>query len=51
MRWPACLAREPVRCAAIHVQVLTLKTDLRFWPTWELRLDPGTAEWKRIQHA
>jgi hypothetical protein len=27
--------------------VLTLKLDLKYWPTWELRLDPLTARWQR----
>ncbi|KAE8666947.1 Protease Do-like 7 [Hibiscus syriacus] len=28
-------------------RVLTLKQDLHYWPTWELRFDPETAIWKR----
>lgn len=28
-------------------KVLSLKTDTRYWPTWELRLDFFTGEWKR----
>ena len=28
-------------------QVLTLKMDLRYWPTWELQLDPTTCKWAR----
>lgn len=28
-------------------QVLTLKTDHRYWPTWQLVLDSVTAEWTR----
>lgn len=28
-------------------RVLTLKTDLHYWPTWELRFNPDTAMWKR----
>lgn len=44
-----------VRIKLVHYQttkakVLTLKTDLRFWPTWELRLDPRRAEWTRVEH-
>ena len=31
-------------------KVLTLKLDLHYWPTWELRLDPGTCSWRRLQH-
>ncbi len=29
-------------------QVLTLKVDLIYWPTWELRLQPETCTWKRV---
>jgi hypothetical protein len=40
-----------VRVRMLHYEsgkprVLTLKTDYRYWPTWELRLDPATAEWR-----
>ncbi|KAK9061958.1 hypothetical protein SSX86_019142 [Deinandra increscens subsp. villosa] len=28
-------------------RVLTLKQDLHYWPTWELRFDPDTAMWQR----
>ncbi|XP_019173134.1 PREDICTED: protease Do-like 7 isoform X2 [Ipomoea nil] len=28
-------------------RVLTLKQDLHYWPTWELRFDPHTATWRR----
>ncbi|KAL8231156.1 hypothetical protein R6Q57_000934 [Mikania cordata] len=28
-------------------RVLTLKQDLHYWPTWELRFDPETATWHR----
>ncbi|KAK8517718.1 hypothetical protein V6N12_016559 [Hibiscus sabdariffa] len=28
-------------------QYLTLKQDLRYWPTWEVRFDPETAIWRR----
>ncbi|XP_031107612.1 protease Do-like 7 isoform X2 [Ipomoea triloba] len=28
-------------------RVLTLKQDLHYWPTWELRFDPDTAMWRR----
>ncbi|KAF8378633.1 hypothetical protein HHK36_029982 [Tetracentron sinense] len=27
-------------------RVLTLKQDLHYWPTWELRFDPDTALWR-----
>ncbi|GAB4820286.1 hypothetical protein N2152v2_007332 [Parachlorella kessleri] len=29
-------------------KVLTLKTDNRYWPAWELQLDPRTAQWTRL---
>nr|GMD96609.1 protease Do-like 7 [Ipomoea batatas] len=39
----------PVR--TIHLngkpRVLTLKQDLHYWLTWELRFDPETAMWRR----
>jgi hypothetical protein len=28
-------------------QVQTLKQDLHYWPTWELRFDPDTAMWRK----
>lgn len=28
-------------------QVQTLKQDLHYWPTWELRFDPDTATWRK----
>lgn len=28
-------------------RVLTLKQDLHYWPSWELRFDPETATWRR----
>lgn len=45
-----------VRLKMVHfetarVKVLTLKTDLRYWPTWELRLDAGLGEWKRVEYS
>ena len=40
-----------VRVKTIHLngkpRVLTVKQDLHYWPTWELRLDPTTAMWRR----
>ncbi|PNW85316.1 hypothetical protein CHLRE_03g180650v5 [Chlamydomonas reinhardtii] len=44
-----------VRLKVCHLEttqpkVLTLKLDLHYWPTWELRLDPGTCSWRRLQH-
>ncbi|MBA0686510.1 hypothetical protein Goari_014109 [Gossypium aridum] len=42
---------EFVRVRSIHLnskpRVLTLKQDLHYWPTWELRFDPETAIWHR----
>ncbi|KAG2499918.1 hypothetical protein HYH03_002205 [Edaphochlamys debaryana] len=45
-----------VRLKVCHLEttqpkVLTLKTDLQYWPTWELRLDPNTSTWRRLQHS
>lgn len=40
-----------VRIRIVHLngkpRVLTLKQDLHYWPTWELRFDPDTAMWRR----
>ncbi|RID64589.1 hypothetical protein BRARA_E03515 [Brassica rapa] len=40
-----------VRIRTVHLngkpRVLTLKQDLHYWPTWELRFDPDTALWRR----
>ncbi|KAI7749040.1 hypothetical protein M8C21_009946, partial [Ambrosia artemisiifolia] len=42
---------EFVRVRTVHLngkpRVLTLKQDLHYWPTWELRFDPETATWHR----
>ncbi|XP_015880222.2 protease Do-like 7 isoform X1 [Ziziphus jujuba] len=42
---------EFVRVKTVHLngkpRVLTLKQDLHYWPTWELRFDPDTAIWRR----
>ncbi|CAI9282703.1 unnamed protein product [Lactuca saligna] len=42
---------EFVRVRTIHLngkpRVLTLKQDLHYWPTWELRFDPETSMWQR----
>ncbi|KAD5960906.1 hypothetical protein E3N88_12378 [Mikania micrantha] len=42
---------EFVRLKTVHLngkpRVLTLKQDLHYWPTWELRFDPNTAMWQR----
>ncbi|HWP95012.1 MAG TPA: trypsin-like peptidase domain-containing protein [Gammaproteobacteria bacterium] len=42
--------RDPVRLKTVHwsgrVEVITLKLDLRYWPTYELRMTP--AGWTRI---
>ncbi|XP_030461148.1 protease Do-like 7 isoform X2 [Syzygium oleosum] len=42
---------EFVRVRTVHLngkpRVLTLKQDLHYWSTWELRFDPDTAVWRR----
>ncbi|KAB2015977.1 hypothetical protein ES319_D08G064100v1 [Gossypium barbadense] len=42
---------EFVRVRTVHLngkpRVLTLKQDLHYWPTWELRFDPESAIWHR----
>ncbi|XP_023751918.1 protease Do-like 7 [Lactuca sativa] len=42
---------EFVRVKTVYLngkpRVLTLKQDLHYWPTWELRFDPETAMWHR----
>ncbi|CAA0841081.1 Protease Do-like 7 [Striga hermonthica] len=42
---------EFVRVRTVHLngkpRVLTLKQDLHYWPTWELRFDPEAAMWRR----
>ncbi|XP_065849796.1 protease Do-like 7 isoform X2 [Euphorbia lathyris] len=42
---------EFVRVRTVHLngkpRVLTLKQDLHYWPTWELRFDPSNAMWSR----
>ncbi|KAJ0753926.1 putative htrA2 peptidase [Helianthus annuus] len=42
---------EFVRVKTVHLngkpRVLTLKQDLHYWPTWELRFDLETATWHR----
>ena len=42
---------EFVRVRTVHLngkpRVLTLKQDLHYWPTWELRFDADTATWRR----
>ncbi|KAJ8761730.1 hypothetical protein K2173_004539 [Erythroxylum novogranatense] len=42
---------EFVRIKTVHLngkpRVLTLKQDLHYWPTWELRFDPDSAVWRR----
>ncbi|XP_057491600.1 protease Do-like 7 isoform X1 [Actinidia eriantha] len=39
-----------VRVRTVHLNgkpcVLTLKQDLHYWPTWEVRFDPDTAMWR-----
>ena len=31
----------------VQANVISVKTDLRYWPCWQLKLDPATAEWTR----
>ncbi|XP_058087702.1 protease Do-like 7 isoform X2 [Magnolia sinica] len=42
---------EFVRVRTVHLngkpRVMTLKQDLHYWPTWELKFDPDTATWRR----
>ncbi|XP_041003350.1 protease Do-like 7 [Juglans microcarpa x Juglans regia] len=42
---------EFVRVRTVHLngkpRVLTLKQDLHYWPTWEVRFDPDTSIWSR----
>ncbi|CAL5370879.1 unnamed protein product [Camellia sinensis] len=42
---------EFVRVRTVHLngkpRVLTLKQDLHYWPTWEVRFDADTAMWRR----
>lgn len=42
---------EFVRVRTVHLngkpRVMTLKQDLHYWPTWELKFDPDTASWRR----
>ncbi|RWR94848.1 protease Do-like protein 7 isoform X1 [Cinnamomum micranthum f. kanehirae] len=42
---------EFVRVKTVHLngkpRVLTLKQDLHYWPTWELKFDPDTTTWRR----
>lgn len=46
--------RADVRVRVIHFEsarkkVITLKQDLIFWPTWELKLDPEQGAWVRYE--
>ena len=36
-----------VHLESARTKVLALKQDLLYWPTWELRLDPAAAAWRR----
>jgi hypothetical protein len=41
-----------VRVKLVHQEtmkskVLSLKQDLKYWPTWQLALDPATSSWTR----
>ncbi|PKA48973.1 Protease Do-like 7 [Apostasia shenzhenica] len=42
---------EFVRVRTVYLngkpRVLTMKQDLHYWPTWELKFDPDTATWRR----
>ncbi|WCJ25254.1 Pro-apoptotic serine protease nma111 [Euphorbia peplus] len=42
---------ENIRIRTVNLhgkpQVLTLKQDLHYWPTWELQFDPSSAMWRR----
>ncbi|KAH7682677.1 HtrA2 peptidase protein [Dioscorea alata] len=42
---------EFVRVRTVHLngkpRVLTLKQDLHYWPTWELKFDPESTTWRR----
>lgn len=38
---------EPYHLDCCAVQVLTLKLDNKYWPSWELRRDPHTCTWAR----
>ncbi|XP_077244000.1 degP protease 7 isoform X2 [Tasmannia lanceolata] len=42
---------EFVRVRTVHLngkpRVMTLKQDLHYWPTWDLKFDPDTATWRR----
>lgn len=42
---------EFVRVRTVHLngkpRILTLKQDLHYWPSWELRFDPETSVWRR----
>jgi hypothetical protein len=31
----------------MQVKVVSVKTDLRYWPCWQLSLDRATGEWRR----
>ncbi|KAI7988898.1 Protease Do-like 7 [Camellia lanceoleosa] len=51
--WPPCLEIEDgefIRVRIVHLngkpRVLTLKQDLHYWPTWELRFNPEAAMWR-----
>ena len=39
-----------VHCESNKAKVITMKTDYRYWATFELRLDAPTAEWRRVAH-
>lgn len=44
-----------MRIKVVHLEttapkVLTLRLDLKYWPTYELSYDDASAAWARIQH-
>lgn len=40
-----------VNLSKTTTKVMALKQDLLYWPTWELRLDPAAATWRRTMIA
>jgi hypothetical protein len=41
------MANVFLSCLLLLLQVLTLKLDTKYWPSWELRRDPGKCTWTR----
>lgn len=46
---PPCPAPQICHLETTQAKVLTLKMDLKYWPTWELVLDKSTCTWSRRQ--